>query len=309
MDHGSAQSNYQKALLAQVGQTFSFAAPAKLNLRLKFTGRRADGFHLLSALNCSLELADQIEFTVNKSEKLTLSTEGAELGESDDNLVIKAVTEFFKTYQISKVGLDIKLKKLIPVAAGLGGGSTDAAAMLRALGKLVELGPEKLMPSAEKLGSDVPYALIGGFAHVSGVGEKVLKVPVIEGAMKKLVLVIPDCPVPTVEAYKLVRERYQDLENLRDKKMEALLVEGALKWEQILTLIHNDFEPLIRESFFEIDNTFQILEKVPDAVCSLSGSGSAIFVIPKDSREDILSEEIQKELEAKECTVLETEIL
>jgi 4-diphosphocytidyl-2-C-methyl-D-erythritol kinase len=156
-------------------------APAKVTLSLRITGRRADGYHLLDAEMVSVDLADRLEIT--DGDGLEMLTAHGELSAGDDNLVRRA---------LDLVGrrAAIRLEKRIPPGAGLGGGSSDAAAVLRWAG---ERDPER----AASIGADVPFCLVGGRARVRGIGEVVEPLPFVDG---QLTLLTPPfgCPTPAV---------------------------------------------------------------------------------------------------------------
>ncbi len=176
-------------------------APAKINLWLNVVGKRADGYHLLDSLVAFADLADALE--ASPSGKLSLSIDGPQagsLGDEPDNLVLKAARAL-----AAKAGVapraSLKLTKNIPVAAGLGGGSADAAAALQALIELwrVALPVEELFDLAAALGADVPMCLAGRPAIASGVGEKLALAPTLPDC--GLLLVNPSVVLPTRDVF------------------------------------------------------------------------------------------------------------
>lgn len=176
-------------------------ARAKVNLWLNVGGRRADGYHLLDSLIAFTDLADEIEAT--PSDRLELSVDGpfapALAGEAD-NLVLKAARLLAGRAGVApKVAL--RLTKHIPVAAGLGGGSADAAAALRTLVDLwrVAMPAEELFDLAARLGADVPMCLAGRAALASGIGEQLAPAPALPPCA--ILLVNPGTPLPTVEVF------------------------------------------------------------------------------------------------------------
>lgn len=165
-------------------------APAKLTLSLRITGVRPDGYHLLDAEMVTLDLADELTFSPGEG----LEVDGGTLPTGDDNLVRRALT-------LVRRRAHVRLVKRVPVAAGLGGGSADAAAVLRWAG--VGRGPggptgAELVRAAE-LGADVPFCLMGGRARVRGIGEVVEPRPGLPGP---LVLLLPPLAVPTPMVYR-----------------------------------------------------------------------------------------------------------
>ena len=176
-------------------------APAKINLWLNVVGRRADGYHLLDSLVAFTDLADEIE--ASPSDRLSLTVDGpfaATLGDEADNLVLKAARLLADRAGVAP-RVALRLGKHVPVAAGLGGGSADAAAALRALIDLwrVALPVEELFDLAARLGADVPMCLAGRAALVSGIGERLAPAPPLPPCA--VLLVNPGIPLPTPEVF------------------------------------------------------------------------------------------------------------
>src|SRR5438105_5454037 len=146
-------------------------APAKINLSLRILGKRADGFHEIETLIAPISLYDKIDIE-KQNRWIDFSCDDPTLSSGDDNLVVRAAKAFFEKTKI-KSGVSIKLEKKIPHGAGLGGGSSDAAATLRALNKLFEtkLSGEELAELGSTIGSDVSFFLFGSGAVCKGRGE------------------------------------------------------------------------------------------------------------------------------------------
>ncbi|MFL0245867.1 4-(cytidine 5'-diphospho)-2-C-methyl-D-erythritol kinase [Candidatus Clostridium stratigraminis] len=175
-------------------------AYAKINLSLDVIGKREDGYHLLAMLMQTIDLYDIIN--INKASKgINLTSNKAYLPNDDRNLCYKAAKLFIEKYEI-KEGIDIYIKKNIPVAAGLAGGSTDAAAVLKAMNDIYEVNAsnEELMELALKIGADVPYCIIGGTALCEGIGEKVKKLHSFKNHI--IVIIKPPFGVSTKEVYQ-----------------------------------------------------------------------------------------------------------
>lgn len=176
-------------------------ARAKVNLWLNVVGRRADGYHLLDSLVAFTDLADQVE--VEAAADLSLSVEGPMAPALDgeaDNLVLVAARRLAGRTGVAPRAA-IRLTKRIPVAAGLGGGSADAAATLRALVDLwrVAIPEEELFDLAAELGADVPMCLAGRPARVSGIGERLALAPALPASA--ILLVNPGVPLPTPSVF------------------------------------------------------------------------------------------------------------
>ena len=181
------------------------SAHAKVNLWLNVVGRRPDGYHLLDSLVAFVDLADTLD--VRPSDRLSLELAGpqaAGLAADPDNLVLKAARLLADRAGVAP-RVTIRLGKHIPVAAGLGGGSADAAAALRALSELwrVALPEEELFDLAASLGADVPMCLAGRTALVSGIGERLRPAPALPPAA--ILLVNPGAPLPTRDVFEARR--------------------------------------------------------------------------------------------------------
>lgn len=181
------------------------SAHAKVNLWLNVVGRRPDGYHLLDSLVAFVDLADTLD--VRPSDRLSLELAGSQaagLAADPDNLVLKAARLLADRAGVAP-RVTIRLGKHIPVAAGLGGGSADAAAALRALTELwrVALPEEELFDLAASLGADVPMCLAGRTALVSGIGERLQPAPALPPAA--ILLVNPGAPLPTRDVFEARR--------------------------------------------------------------------------------------------------------
>ena len=179
-------------------------APAKVNLALHVTGRREDGFHLLHTLCVFTELADYVSASPARSDRLTLSGPfGTDLPNGRANLVVRAVEKFRARFPDHLPdGLDIHLEKHLPVAAGLGGGSADAAALLRLLARMsaTEIPDADLFAVAATLGADVPMCLLSRPCEVKGIGEQIR--PLSAFPHMHLVLVNPLEEVSTPDVFR-----------------------------------------------------------------------------------------------------------
>jgi len=192
-----------------LAETVSEAASAKLNLALHVTGRRADGYHSLEMLVAFADLADELEAAPAVRDTLTITGPfAAALGNSESNLVLKALAAFRARWPGAlPAGLSLRLHKNLPVAAGLGGGSADAAAALRLF---VRMGQgsfpfAELLAIATTLGADVPMCLYSLPAEVRGLGEIVL--PLKQFPAAHVVLVNPLVPVVTADVFRRLARR------------------------------------------------------------------------------------------------------
>jgi 4-diphosphocytidyl-2-C-methyl-D-erythritol kinase len=187
-------------------------APAKLNLTLAVVGRRDDGYHALHSVMVPLGLADRLSFAVLPAGDDTLHVTGFDPGPDADNLALRAVGAVRRALAASRVPtppLAVRLEKLIPVAAGLAGGSSDAAAALDGALEAwsADLEPEQRVRIAASLGSDVPFFLIGGPALVEGRGERVTRLHGVKGHRDDppqapgILLVTPAVPAHTADVF------------------------------------------------------------------------------------------------------------
>ena len=176
-------------------------AYAKINISLDIVGKReSDGYHLLKMIMQNIDLYDEISIEKQK-EGITITCNKNYVPTDSRNLAYKAASLFKETYNI-KDGVHIDIVKNIPVSAGLAGGSTDAAAVLKLMNKIFEVNvsDEELMDIGLKLGADIPYCINGGTALCEGIGEKITTLQPFKD--KILVLVKPSFGVSTKEVYK-----------------------------------------------------------------------------------------------------------
>jgi 4-diphosphocytidyl-2-C-methyl-D-erythritol kinase len=261
-------------------------APAKINLHLAVKGRRPDGFHDLESIFLALDWGDSLCFDCGGAEaQCAIQTtwdipiDGAVI-QPEENIVFKAVSLFRERSGFMQ-GLRIRLAKRIPLGAGLGGGSSDAAATLLALNRLsgAELPLAALRELAEDLGSDVPFFLSGGAAFVSGRGERIEPLVVPEGL--SVVLVYPGFVSNTRLAFALLdadsHERRASWS--REELIQALGGKPA-DWPY-----HNDFLPVFLAAGMEVyGDLLGELRRLGADFAALSGSGSTCFGIFSDER-------------------------
>ncbi len=264
-------------------------APAKINLRLKVEGRRDDGYHLLSMLNASLEFADELAFEFKAGNEIELVTDYHTPGFGDDqnelldpalNLAFKAARLFSQEFGFN-FGLKIHLRKSIPLGAGLGGGSSDAAAVLRVLQAVFarEL-PEQFAPRfremALKLGADVPFFLSSGFSIVKGIGERITELDPSQISGRAVYLYLSQIKIPTAVIFKIHREK------LRSSGPDHSLTPENSNF--YMNLIENDLESSLKDYRPELIEALSQLRKTPGMKAGLSGSGATLFAIPEDQR-------------------------
>ena len=301
-----------------IGASAKRAAPAKLNLRLKIVGRQSDGYHRLSMLNVSTSLADEVELHIVEPPVVALRSlelapefldscgcprEAAEidtvLRDPQRNLALRAARQFLDAYSIP-YGVEVKLVKRIPSGSGMGGGSSDAAAVLNLLLQLFGtylgeiIGQEergfssKVAEIALALGADVPYFVEGGLRVVSGIGEQLCSAP--QGLERFLTeypvfVVVPRQSSSSAAVYARVRATCKNFSP--DHELPGVLkkMEGVFDSADLWRLISNDLEEHILADNGELGILLEKLRVIEDAIVSFTGSGSAIFILPR-SREN-----------------------
>ena len=176
-------------------------AYAKLNLSLDILGRRPDGYHDLRMVMASVDLCDEVAVSLRTDGEIRLACEGIRLPIDGRNLAVRAAQAFFDAAGI-RPGADIFLRKKIPVGSGMAGGSSDGAAVLRALDRLTGTGmtPERLRAVGLTVGSDVPYCVSGGVALAEGRGERLTPQPDLPEC--RIVICKPPFPVSTPELFR-----------------------------------------------------------------------------------------------------------
>lgn len=248
-------------------------ARAKINIGLKIIGKRDDGFHNIETTLTTINLADIITFE-EKGQEIEVIATGLDIP-SDKNLCCIAARLFIENFNVKK-GVRINLTKNIPIGSGLGGGSSDAACVLKGLNKLYDLNiPEQsLFEISRKIGSDVPFFIKGGAAYARGKGDelKYFKLPKIS-----LVLYWPGYPVLTKWAY----EEY-DKSLLTPPSETDIIIEaqkGKNKKARPIFDLVNDFEEVVFKKHPDLLDVKTHLLATGAYVVALSGSGSCIFVV------------------------------
>lgn len=243
-------------------------ANAKLNLYLDITGRRADGYHLLETVMQSVDLCDVVSVRLC-GEGITVSCSDPRIPGGEANICYKAARAFFGTAGIS-AGAEIYIEKRIPSGAGMGGGSADAAAVLRGLNTLygAALSDEELSRAALSVGADVPFCLFGGTKLCRGIGELMEDIPPVRDVC--FLVIMPQFTCPTGEAY-----RRWDSAPLSPRGLLAAFLEGGAYSPEKM---YNVFETLYDDA--RIENIRQrLLIEGGAKGAMMTGSGAAVFGI------------------------------
>ncbi len=247
-------------------------SPAKLNIRLKVTGRRADGYHELVSIMVPVTLFDQIELKTDQSEGIHIACQGFSVPENEDNLIFRAAQAFFSKTGLAP-NLSINLTKNIPVAAGLGGGSSNAACTLKVLNEMWSnpLTIQDLEDVAVNLGADVPFFLHSKPCVARGIGE--ILEPIEKWPKFWYVIVKPPISVSTAWAYKNLKLKLTTDEYL------YILFQLTKGMSRIADILENDLET-VTAAHYPVINT--IKEDLVDAGAEgalMSGSGPSVFGI------------------------------
>jgi 4-diphosphocytidyl-2-C-methyl-D-erythritol kinase len=257
-------------------------AHAKVNLFLRVLAREADGFHGLETLFCLVSLADELRAERREGRGVTIEVEGADVGPAEDNLAVRGAAAVLAATG-DRFGVHLTLGKRIPTRAGLGGGSSDAAAALVAANKLAgdPVPRHELLQLAARLGSDVPFFLSGApLALGWGHGERLLRLPPLPAA--PALLLAPPLPVATPDAYAWVDEARQSAGR---RGAVALDLDALSTWGDIGRMAGNDFESVVFGRQPPVRAAFEALVGTRPLVCRMSGSGSALFAIYRSERD------------------------
>lgn len=268
------------------------AAPAKVNLYLHVTGRRTDGYHFLDTLVVFPGLGDVI--IVEPADQVTLETKGRfanEIPRGSDNLVLKATNLLAKKFQVL-AGAKITLQKELPVASGIGGGSADAAAALKALAELWDLNLSKqdLADLGLSLGADVPMCLSSEALFVGGIGEDLAAAPKMPRAF--ILLANPLKPVSTPAVFQERTGSFMPANRF------TTVIQNAEHLAELLSTRTNNLTDAARRVEPSVGNVLDQLEGIPNSLLSrMSGSGGTCFSLFKDVEDAAQAVLILKELQ------------
>ena len=252
-------------------------APAKVNLYLRITGRRDDGYHLLDTLMVPISLGDEVEITRvdGPPKSVTVHADAPDLPLGEENTVSRAARAFHE-----RSGCDapvaVTIRKRIPIGAGLGGGSTDAAAVLRGLNELLGAGlsTEDLMAAALSVGADVPFFIRGEAAWARGIGEELSPA----GPLPRLAMVVlfPNLPVSTAWVYRNFRFKLTKTSNNNN------LIGKLDTPHEVAQVMVNDLETVTVSRYPRIARLKERLDREGAIGSLMSGSGSAVFGVFAD---------------------------
>ena len=263
------------------------SAPAKINLSLKVLRRRSDGFHEIETVIAPISLCDQVKIDQNKDANvIEFRCDEQSVPQGQENLAVRAAKSFFSETKLTPA-VSIELKKRIPYGAGLGGGSSDAAATLLGLNQLFEtnLPREELVKLGSAIGSDVPFFLFGSAAICKGRGEAISPIKLKDKL--SILLLKPDFSVSTAWAYS----RWEN-----SKEIPGISYEAQEFGDHTFA---NDLERPVFEKFVFLAQLKMWLLKQPEVGAALmSGSGSTIFAIMRPGADvDLVATRARNELD------------
>jgi 4-diphosphocytidyl-2-C-methyl-D-erythritol kinase len=242
-------------------------APAKINRFLHIVGQREDGYHLLQTVFQLIDLHDEISLTISPDGRVQ-RTAGASNIPAEDDLVVRAA-KLLQEYSQTKQGCNIQVEKRIPMGAGLGGGSSDAAATLWGLNELwdLQLSRQELMDLGVKLGADVPFFLFGQNAFAEGIGEILQAVNLPESCF---LLVYPKVHIPTVDVFK---------DRNLTRNHPTVTISDFIDSPNLEQFGKNDCEEIVIQKYQEVAAVLDwIRQQAPQSSPRMSGSGSSVFV-------------------------------
>lgn len=259
--------------------THTEPAFAKLNLTLDILGKREDGYHDMRMVMQSIDLHDVVTITPREKAGLTLTTDLPFLPKGDGNIASKAAARFFQSTGLPAPGLSIDIRKSIPVCAGMAGGSSDAAAVLRVLRTAYapQMPLDRLEEAGALVGSDVPYCIRGGTALAEGRGERLRGLPPLPPCW--IVVCKPACSLSTPELFSLVQ-----VKKLRchPNTAELLTALEEQDLEGVARRMYNVFEDVLPRRYGEVFSIKSELLGLGALGASMTGSGPTVFGVFSD---------------------------
>ncbi len=274
-------------------------AYAKINLGLDVIGKLENGYHEVRMVMQTVGIYDELSFEKTES-GITVTTDSGELPTNEDNLIYQAAKLMMETYGIQG-GIRIHLTKNIPIAAGMAGGSTDAAATMKGMNRLYDLDCtlKELMELGVKIGADVPYCIMGGTALAEGIGEKLTALPAAPDCY--LLVAKPDINVSTKYVYN-----HLDAEGIAEHPdidgMVQAIEKGSL--QGILNRLGNVLETVTVKAYPVIDTIKNRMKELGAVGSLMSGSGPTVFgIFLEEAKAQEAYEKIKEEQLAKQIFV------
>lgn len=259
--------------------TLTEYAYAKINLTLDILGKREDGYHDLKSVMQTVSLCDIVQMDIGTGKPWCLTCSRPDIPCDERNLAWKAARLFCDTLQKDPEGLSIRIEKNIPSGAGMGGGSADAAAVLRALNRYYDspLSLEELAQLSARIGSDIPFCVVGGTVMCEGRGEIMRKLK----ACPKFILVgcKPEFSVSTPALFRKI-DSVDIIDHPDNDAMELAIEQGDLP--AVIREIYNVFDPVVSEEHPEISHIKTVCHSWGAAASQMTGSGSVVFAVMPD---------------------------
>jgi len=279
----------------------SLRSYAKINIGLHILGRREDGYHEIRTIFQTVNLYDRLEIALIRGQEIEFTSDDRGL-DPRHNLVVRAILSLSRLKKLDK-GYRVHLEKRIPVGAGLGGGSSNAAAAIHGIRRLLNLNlsHKELFEIGGSLGSDVPFFFVGGTALGVGRGAEVY--PLEDQPEKYLLLVVPTYAISTVDAYARVT---LPLTKKSKKSMIPVFCPGYLDSLDRRNFVGNDFEKVAFRDFPKLRGIKKNLLETGAFAAGLTGSGSALFGLFNSKRELLKA---RRAIESKQFRVIPTKTL
>ena len=279
-----------------MNQSLSLPSFAKINWSLRILGKRPDNFHEIRTTLQTISLHDRLNFELSEDREIALTSSDAEIPTDERNLIVRAGHALRERYSINK-GARVHLEKSIPVQAGLGGGSSNAAVALLALARLWEIdaAANDLIAIAAGLGADVPFFFYGGAMLATGTGATLSALP--ESGAHNLIIIAPNVSVSTRDAYASLQAASltsETSEFILSSSQKAIVSRDSAPW--LSNDFANDFESVIFDIYPEIRRAKDLLLAAGAMAALMTGSGSSVLGVfaDQESQQQAL-EKIQSE--------------
>ncbi len=256
-------------------KTLKLKSPGKVNFRLDVLGKRSDGYHDLRMLNSTISLYDDVELEIIERGIEVVCENDPTVPNGEDNIVYRATKEIM-AYSNKNVGIRITINKSIPAGAGMGGGSSNAAAVLLGLNQMlkIHLPKEKLMDIGLRFGADIPFFLYGFPAIATGIGETLTKIKRIP--KMPMVIIFPNVNVATKSVY----DKYRPDEKV-EGETDEIPKEFTTK-KSLVKVLNNDLEQVTSRQYPVVNELKELLIKYGALGAQMTGSGPSVFGIFSD---------------------------
>lgn len=269
-------------------KTLKLRSPGKVNFRLDILGKRADGYHDLRMLNSAISIYDDLDLEIIERGIEVFCEDDPNVPSGESNIVFQASKEIM-AYSNKNVGIRIRIKKRIPAAAGMGGGSSNAASVLMGLNQLlkIHLPKEKLIKIGLRFGADIPFFIYGGPAIATGIGENLVKVKRLP--KMPMVIVAPHLSVITEHIYEKYRPNGGAM-------MEMEIPKEFSTKKSVIRYLNNDLESVTCKQYPIVTELKNMLMKYGAMAAQMTGSGPSVFGIFSEKDE---AEKVCKKISSK----------